>query len=197
VVYRPPVRFQPPARAASFLPQHYNRYVRGAKMLGLEGQGRALKSRAIAPRVRGDIMAAGSALVPRFTSYATHLLAVTRYLESAAAIVESKSAVAGVPRWLRAYRDRASVHSCCRVVHPIPAHHHACGNAFFRSPPATCTACRTVSWPHSAGSTASDRYYVDDRLSSFGPRGTADRARSGSSIIVIGVCWPSVARQIC
>ena len=38
----------------------------------------------------------------------------TRCLESACAIAASASAVAGVPRWLRAYRGRASARSCCR-----------------------------------------------------------------------------------
>jgi hypothetical protein len=84
--------------------------------------------------------------------------ALTRCPESTAAIVASKSVVAGVPQWLRACRDRASAHSGCRAVRPIPAHHHAFDNAFFQSPPETCRACPTAFWPHGAGSTASDLY---------------------------------------
>ena len=40
---------------------------------------------------------------------------ITRCLESACAIAASAPAVAGVPRWLRAYRGRASARSCCRA----------------------------------------------------------------------------------
>ena len=58
----------------------------------------------------------------------------------------------------RIYRPCFSACSCCRAVRSIPAHHHAFGNAFFRSPPETCRACPTAFWPHSAGSTASDLY---------------------------------------
>ena len=71
----------------------------------------------------------------------------------------------------RVYRPCFSACSCCRAVRSIPAHHHAFGNAFFRSPPETCRACPTAFWPHSAGSTASDLYdagVIDP--SSFGPR---------------------------
>ena len=93
--------------------------------------------------------------------------ALTRCLESTAAIVATKSLVAGVPQWLRACRDRASAHSGCPAKRLIPAHHHAFGNAFFRLPPETRRACPTAFWPHSAGSTASGRYYADDRPSSF------------------------------
>jgi hypothetical protein len=70
--------------------------------------------------------------------------AITRCLESACAIAASAPAVAGVPRWLRAYRGRASARSCCRAEPLIPAHHHAFGNTFFRSPPETGKACPTA-----------------------------------------------------
>ena len=109
---------------------------------------------------------------------------ITRCLESACAIAASAPAVAGVPRWLRAYRGRASARSCCRAEPLIPAHHHAFGNALFRLPPETRRACPTAFWPHSAGSTASGRYYADDRPSSFRLRRNGIGAASGSPIIV-------------
>ena len=72
---------------------------------------------------------------------------ITRCLESACAIAASAPAVAGVPRWLRAYRGRASARSCCRAEPLIPAHHHAFGNAFLRLPPETRRACPTAFGP--------------------------------------------------
>jgi hypothetical protein len=86
--------------------------------------------------------------------------------------------------WLRAYRGVLQRVSCCRVEPLIPAHHHAFGNAFFRLAPETRRACPTAFWPHSAGSTASGRYYADDRPSSFPLRRNGIGAASGSPIIV-------------
>ena len=59
---------------------------------------------------------------------------------------------------------------------------------FFRSPPGICRACRIAFWPRSAGSKASEQYYVDGcPLPSFRLRRTAAGARSGSSIIAMAV----------
>jgi hypothetical protein len=117
--------------------------------------------------------------------------ALTRCLESTAAIVATKSLVAGVPQWLRACRDRASAHSGCRAERLIPAHHHAFGNAFFRLPPETRRACPTAFWPHCARSTASGRYYVDDRPSSFRLR------RNGiGEIVDLAGAQPALSRML-
>ena len=59
------------------------------------------------------------------------------------------------------------MHSCCQAERPIPAYHHASGNAFFRSPLAICRACLSAYSPRSVGSTASGQYYADDRPSFF------------------------------
>jgi hypothetical protein len=67
------------------------------------------------------------------------LRTLLRGLGLACAIAARGLASADVPRRLRACTGRASARSCCRVERPIPAHHRAFGNAFFHSPPATCT----------------------------------------------------------
>ena len=119
--------------------------------------------------------------------------AITRCLESACAIAASAPAVAGVPRWLRAYRGRASARSCCRAEHLIPAHHHAFGNAFFRSPPERPAGLARPRF----GPTAQAREHrtgitrmIARHL--FDCAGTEAGARSGSPTIVMGVCWASV-----
>ena len=122
---------------------------------------------------------------------------ITRCLESACAIAASAPAVAGVPRWLRAYRGRASARSCCRGEPLIPAPQYAFGNALFRLPPETRRACPTAFWPHSAGSTASGRYYADDRPSSFRLRRNGIGAASGSPIIVdLAGAQPALSRML-
>ena len=121
----------------------------------------------------------------------------TRCLESACAIAASAPAVAGLPRWLRAYRGRASARSCCRGEPLIPAHHHAFGNAFLRVPPETRRACPTAFWPHSAGSAGSGRYYADDGPSSFRLRRNGIDAASGSPIIVdLAGAQPALSRML-
>ena len=92
---------------------------------------------------------------------------ITRSFESTCAIVAARSAVAGVPQWLRAYTAHALARFCCHVERPIPQRRHASDNVSFRPPPETCMVCPSVFWPRSAGSTASDRYYADDCPSSF------------------------------
>jgi hypothetical protein len=89
-------------------------------------------------------------------------------------------------------KDRALARFCCRAGHPIRAYRHAFGNALFRLPPEICRACSTEFSLRSAGSTASDRYYAGDRRSSFRLRRAGAGARSGSLIIVMGVCWASL-----
>ena len=86
----------------------------------------------------------------------------------------------------------ASARFCCRVERPIPAHHHASDNVFFRSPSETFRICPSAFWPRSAGSTASDQYYADDRPSSFCLRRDGTSARAGSPRIVIAGFCPSV-----
>ena len=122
---------------------------------------------------------------------------VEHILQAACAIAASAPAVAGLPRWLRAYRGRASARSCCRGEPLIPAHHHAFGNAFLRLPPETRRACPTAFWPHSAGSAGSGRYYADDRPSSFRLRRNGIGAASGSPIIVdLAGAQPALSRML-
>ena len=116
---------------------------------------------------------------------------ITRSLESAGEIAALEPAAADVHQWLRAYTTHASVRFYCRVERRIPAHRHASDNAFFPSRQQTCKPCPSASWPHSAGSTASDRYYVGDR-SFFRPRRDGTGIRSGSLMMAIGVCRASV-----
>ena len=108
---------------------------------------------------------------------------ITRCLESACAIAASAPAVAGVPRWLRAYRGRASARSCCRAEPLIPAH-HCVRQRFVPLTAGDPQGLPDRVWPHSAGSTASGRYYADDRPSSFRLRRNGIGAASGSPIIV-------------
>jgi hypothetical protein len=68
---------------------------------------------------------------------------------------------------------------------------------FLPLPPQTRRACPTAFWPHSAGSTASGRYYADDRPSSFRLRRNGIGAASGSPIIVdLAGAQPALSRMV-
>jgi hypothetical protein len=116
---------------------------------------------------------------------------ILRCLESACTIAASAPAVAGVPRWLRAYRGRTSARSCCRAEPLIPAH-HCIRQRFVPLTPGDPQGLPDRVWPHSAGSTASSRYYADDRL-----RRNGIGAASGSPIIVdLAGAQPALSRML-
>ena len=145
---------------------------------------RIYKTKPISPYLASCAVAWGAQLKDRPLARRRQRLSgpIIQSVKSACAIVAVRPAVAGVPQWLHAYTAHALTRFCCQVARPIPQRRRACDNVFFRSPPETCKVCPSASWPHSAGSTASDRYYADDRPPSFCLRRTG--ACSGLSSIV-------------
>ena len=93
----------------------------------------------------------------------------------------------------RGYSGRASLRSGCRAEHLTPVLRHACDNAFYRRRPAIDRAFQIESARRSAGSTALDRYYVDDGPPLLCRRRNGTGAASELPTISIAGCRASEA----